>query len=67
MAPINRRNFEARVVEPTVRSGEPEYVRRNLITVKGGELGSLIEVLKGFWCCGYVSAGNKNTFDPLKV
>ena len=67
MAPINRRNFEARVVEPIVRSGEPEYVRRNLITVKRGELGSLIEVLKGFWCCGYVSAGNKNTFDPLKV
>ena len=48
MAPINRRNFEARVVEPTVRSGEPEYVRRNLIAVKRGELGSLIEVLKGF-------------------
>ena len=59
MAPINRRNFEARVVEPIVRSGEPEYVRRKLITVKRGELVSLIEVLKGFWCCGYVSAGNK--------
>ena len=60
MAPINRRNFEARVVEPTVRSGEPEYVRRrDLITAKRGEHGSLIEVLKGFWCCGYVSAGNK--------
>ena len=37
----------SRVIEPTVRPSQPKYIRRNLITAKRGELGNLVDALKG--------------------
>ena len=37
----------SRVIEPTVRPSQPKYIRRNLITAKRGELGNLVNALKG--------------------
>ena len=36
----------SRVIEPAVRPSQPKYIRRNLITAKTGERGSLVNALK---------------------